>query len=322
VAGGSLAWAGLVALATAERRLAPRAAPRPPERGRIRARVGAYVQLTKPDIIVLLLVTTVPAMVLAAGGMPRWSLVLATLLGGTLAAAGANAVNCYLDRDIDERMARTRGRPLPTHRIEPQAALAFGVVLVTTSFLWLAAAVNLAAAVLTAAAAAFYVVVYTGWLKRSTPQNIVIGGAAGAVPVLVGWAAVTGTVEAPAVVLFAIVFAWTPPHFWALALKYAGDYRQAGVPMLPVLRGPRETAARMLRYSVVVVVATLALHPVARMGALYLVAAVLLGGLLIRHAVRVWRTPATRAAMAMFRFSITYLALLFAAVAADRLLRA
>jgi protoheme IX farnesyltransferase len=323
VAGSSLAWAALMALATAQARLRPsRAAdePEPPRRG-IRQTVAAYVQLTKPDIIVLLLVTTVPAMVLAAGGMPPWSLVLATLLGGTLAAGGAGAVNGYLDRDIDEVMARTRRRPIPTHRVPPSNALVFGITLVVVGFVWLWTAVNPLAAGLTASAAAFYVFVYTMWMKRSTPQNIVIGGAAGAVPALVGWAAVTGTVGAPALVLFAIVFAWTPPHFWALALRYRNEYAAARVPMLPVLRGHRETAAHILLYSVLVVATTLLLFPVARMGPIYLGSALVLGGLLISAAIRVLRDTGTRAAMGLFRFSITYLGLLFAAVAVDQLVR-
>ncbi|HEX2030610.1 MAG TPA: heme o synthase [Actinomycetota bacterium] len=322
VAGSSLAWAALVGLATVERRLvAPQPDAAPPRR-RARERAAAYLQLTKPDIIVLLLITTVPAMVLADGGMPPWGLVVATLAGGALAAAGANAVNCYLDRDIDEVMARTRGRPLPSHRVEPGGALRFGIALVVTSFVWMVILVNFLAAALTVGAAAFYVFVYTGWLKRATPQNIVIGGAAGAVPVLVGWAAVTGTIEPPALVLFAIVFMWTPPHFWALALKYTGDYAAAGIPMLPVLRGREGTARQILVYSVVLVGTSLLLFPVAGMGPLYLAAAVGLGAALLRAAVRVWRHAAPRPAMAMFRFSITYLALLFVAVAADQLVRA
>lgn len=319
VIGGALAWATLVALAVSVHRRTP-PGPEPAGRGRARETVPAYLQLVKPDIIVLLLVTTVPAMILAAGGMPPASLVLATLFGGTLGAAGANAVNCYLDRDIDEVMARTRGRPLPAHRMAPQAALRFGLVLVGASFVWLATTVNVLAAGLTLAAAAFYVIVYTVLMKRSTPQNIVIGGAAGAVPALVGWAAVTGSVGPPAVVLFAIVFYWTPPHFWALAMRYAGDYRAAGVPMLPAVRGPRETAVSILLYSVMVVAVSLLLYPVARLGTLYLSAAVVLGVVLVAYAVRVVRDRADRSAMALFRYSITYLGLLFAAAAADRVL--
>ena len=321
VIGGGLAWATLVALAVAVHRRTPPATT-PAGRRKARETVAAYLQLVKPDIIVLLLVTTVPAMILAAGGMPPASLVLATLFGGTLGAAGANAINCYLDRDIDEVMARTRGRPLPAHRLAPEAALRFGLVLVGASFLWLATTVNVLAAGLTLAAAAFYVIVYTVLMKRSTPQNIVIGGAAGAVPALVGWAAVTGSIGLPAVVLFAIVFYWTPPHFWALAMKYAGDYRAAGVPMLPAVRSARETAVSILLYSVMVVAVSLLLYPVARLGTLYLSAAVVLGVVLVAYAVRVVRDRAPRTAMALFRYSITYLGLLFAAAAADRVLAA
>ena len=294
------------------------AAPVTARRG-VRESIVAYAELTKPRIVLLLLVTTVPAMVLAARGMPPGALVAATLLGGILAAGGANAINCYLDRDIDEVMARTRRRPIPSHRVDPASALRFGLALVAISFVWLSVTVNVLSAALTLAAAAFYVVVYTMWMKRSTPQNIVIGGAAGAVPALVGWAAVTGTIAMPAVVLFAIIFVWTPPHFWALALRYAGEYRSAGIPMLPAIRGHRDTAIQILGYSIVVVLVSLLLWPVAGLGALYVAAAVGLGGILLWHAVRVLRETGTRAAMALFRFSITYLALLFAAAAADRL---
>jgi protoheme IX farnesyltransferase len=320
VVGSSLAWAALVALVTANRRVRPAGeGDEPAPRLDVRETVAAYVQLTKPDIIVLLLVTTLPAMVLAQGGMPPVGLILATLLGGTLAAAGANAINCYADRDIDEVMQRTRERPLPSRRVEPGAALRFGLTLVAAAFVWLSLTVNPIASWLTLAAAAFYVLVYTLWLKRSTPQNIVIGGAAGAVPALVGWAAVTGTVGPPALVLFAIVFAWTPPHFWALALRHAADYRAANVPMLPALRDRHETALHILAYSILVVAVTLLLVPVAGMGAIYLTSALLLGGLLVGYAVRLLRDGGARTAMALFRFSITYLGLLFAAVAVDRL---
>jgi heme o synthase len=318
VTGGALAWAALVALAMTARRLTP--SPGEPVRPRRREAVAAFLQLTKPDIVVLLLITTLPAMILAAGGMPPAGLVAATLLGGTLAAAGANAVNHYLDRDIDEVMARTRRRPIPSRRVSPRAALAFGVLLVAGSFVWLAATVNLVAATLTLGAAGFYVVVYTAWLKRSTPQNIVIGGAAGALPALVGWAAVTGTVGLPAVVLFAIVFMWTPPHFWALAVKHADDYRTAGVPMLPAVRGTHHTAVRIVAYSVAVVSTSFLLVPVAGLGALYLATSVALGVVLVGAAVRLLRTQAVRTAIGLFHFSITYLALLFGAAALDRLL--
>jgi heme o synthase len=322
VTGGSLAWASLVALAVATRRLTPTRADAATRTREARQKVTAFLQLTKPDIIVLLLITTLPAMILAQGGMPAASLVAATLFGGAMAAAGANAINHVLDRDIDEIMARTRRRPIPSHRLNPGAALRFGIGLVSASFVWLALTVNVLAAGLTLGAATFYVVVYTAWLKRTTPQNIVIGGAAGAVPALVGWAAVTGTVGLPAVVLFAIVFMWTPPHFWALALNHAGDYRAAGVPMLPAVRSFRETAVNIVVYSVAVVVVSLLLSPVARLGVLYLGAATGLGVLLVGAAIRVLREGGARAAMGLFHFSISYLALLFAAAAVDRLVMA
>ena len=284
------------------------------------AKVRAYVALTKPRIIELLLITTVPAMVVAAGGMPPIATVLCTLLGGALAAGGANAINCFVDRDIDEVMHRTQRRPLPAHRIEPRSALAFGVALGVVSFLWLWATVNLLSAALALAALLFYVFVYTIALKRSTPQNIVIGGAAGAVPVLVGWAAVTGTIELPAVALFGIVFYWTPPHFWALAMRYEDDYARAGVPMMPVVYGREETARHIVLYALLLFAVCLAFFSVARMGLLFLGFAVALNAVFLTLAIRVRRDPTTAAAWALFRYSIVYLALLFAAMAIDRLL--
>jgi len=228
--------------------------------------IPAYFALTKPRIIELLLITTVPAMVLAAGGWPGWWPVLATLIGGSLSAGGANAINNWFDRDIDEVMRRTRRRPLPRHEIEPVAALRFGIVLGAAGFVWLWAFTNLLAAALSTAALLFYVLVYTIGLKRRTAQNIVIGGAAGAVPPLVGWAAVTGELGLPAWVLFALVFYWTPPHFWALALRFEDDYAKAGVPMLPVVRGTKQTIQSILLYSVTMVLLSLLLVPVGRMG--------------------------------------------------------
>jgi protoheme IX farnesyltransferase len=282
----------------------------------------AYLALTKPRIIELLLVTTLPTMVLAQRGIPSLWLMGAVVLGGSLAAGGANTINMYLDRDIDDLMRRTRHRPLPRHAVAPRRALAFGIALSILSFVWLTVTVNLLSALLAASAIAFYVFVYTLWLKRSTPQNIVIGGAAGCVPVLVAWAAVTGTVEVPALVLFAIVFYWTPPHFWALALRYRGDYAAASVPMLPVVRGEAETARQIVVYTILLVVVSLLLFPAARMGLIYLVAAVVLGAGFVWYALRVQRdTTDGRAAIRLFRFSISYLTLLFAAVAADSLLR-
>jgi protoheme IX farnesyltransferase len=282
----------------------------------------AYLALTKPRIIELLLVTTIPTMVLAQGGVPSVWLMAAVVFGGSLAAGGANTINMYLDRDIDDLMRRTRHRPLPRHAVTPQRALAFGIALSILSFAWLTVTVNLLSAVLATSAIGFYVFVYTMWLKRSTPQNIVIGGAAGCVPVLVAWAAVTGTIQVPALVLFAIVFYWTPPHFWALALRYRGDYAAANVPMLPVVRGEAETARQIVVYTILLVVVSLLLFPAARMGLIYLVSAVVLGAGFVWYALRVQRDISDgRAAIRLFRFSISYLTLLFAAVAADSLLR-
>ncbi|MGH2557148.1 MAG: heme o synthase [Actinomycetota bacterium] len=282
---------------------------------------SAYLALTKPRIVVLLLITTVPAMILARGGLPSMWLIVATLFGGTLSAGGANAINQYVDRDIDEVMSRTRRRPLPAHTIQPRRALAFGVTLGLVGFAWLVLLVNLPAALLSASALLFYVFVYTLWLKRSTPHNIVIGGAAGAAPALVGWAAVTGRVEWPAVVLFAIVFVWTPPHFWALSLRYRRDYAAAGVPMLPVVAGDEVTVRQILVYSWVLVGVSLILWPVARTGLIYPAAAVAVGGIFLARAMHLRARRTTAAAMSLFRFSIAYLALLFGAVALDTLVR-
>jgi len=281
--------------------------------------IGAYVRLTKPRIIVLLLITTVPTMVLAAGRWPSTLLVLSTLIGGTVGAASANTINMVIDRDIDAIMRRTRTRPLPAHAIEPRAALVFGIVLAALSFAFMVATVNLLAAALTQAAIAFYVFVYTMGLKRTTPQNIVIGGAAGAVPVLVGWAAVTGTVGAPAWVLFGIVFMWTPPHFWALALRHAEDYAAAKVPMMPVVAGEEATKRQIVVYAVATVFLTVLLAPVAGLSVVYLALATGLGGWLVGHAFAIWQMG-TRAAYPLFRTSILYLAFVFLAVGIDPLL--
>jgi len=284
--------------------------------------VRAYVALTKPRIIELLLVTTVPTMVLAERGIPSLWLMAAVVMGGTLAAGGANAINMYVDRDIDDLMRRTRHRPLPRRAVRPAAALWFGIGLSVAAFAFLTLTVNLLSALLAMSATAFYVFVYSMWLKRSTPQNIVIGGAAGCVPVLVAWAAVTGEVGLPALVLFGVVFYWTPPHFWALALRYRGDYAAANVPMLPVVRGEVETARQIVLYTVVLIAVSLLLLPAAGMGWVYLVAAVVLGGLFLVQALRLRADAADgRAAINLFRYSITYLTLLFVAVAADALIR-
>lgn len=284
-------------------------------------KIAAYVALTKPRIIELLLVTTVPSMIVAARGFPRMSLVLWTLLGGTLSAGGANAINCFIDRDIDEVMPRTRKRPLPQHRIAPARALLFGVILGVIAFAQLWATVNLMSALLATAALLFYVFVYTIGMKRSTPQNIVIGGAAGAVPALVGWSAVTGTVELPAVVLFGIIFYWTPPHFWALAIRYKDDYAAADVPMLPVVASLRTVGVRILLYTLVLWGLTIAFSPVAGMGNLYLGVAIVSGALFTWFSIQVIRIPTPASAMRLFGYSITYITVLFAAMAADELLR-
>jgi len=282
----------------------------------------AYVALTKPRIIELLLVTTIPTMVLAQRGIPSLWLMAAVITGGTLAAGGANAINQYVDRDIDDVMRRTRHRPLPRHAVEPRNALIFGVALSVISFAWLVLTVNLLSALLAASAIGFYVFVYTLWLKRSTPQNIVIGGAAGCVPVLVAWAAVTGTIGVPALVLFAIVFYWTPPHFWALALRFKGDYAAANVPMMPVVRGDAETARQIVIYTLLLFAVSLLLFPTAGMGLIYLVAAITLGAAFLWYALRVLRDASDgKAAIGLFRYSISYLTLLFAAVAVDSLIR-
>ena len=278
-------------------------------------RLSAYVGLIKPRIIELLLITTVPAMVLAADGWPGWGLVGATMLGGVLSAGGANAVNNFVDRDIDVHMERTRHRSLPTNAVGSGEALALGVVLGVAGFFWLWATTTLLAGILASAAFGFYVFVYTLLLKRTTPQNIVIGGAAGAVPALVGWAAVTGTVGLPAWLLFAIVFFWTPPHFWALALRFEADYARAGVPMLPVVRGERETTLQIALYAAVVAAVSLLLQPAASLGAIYLVPAIALGAGFIGMALLLIRDRGR--AMQVFRYSNIYLALLFAAAMLD-----
>ncbi|MPZ53056.1 MAG: protoheme IX farnesyltransferase [Acidimicrobiia bacterium] len=282
-------------------------------------RVRTYVALTKPRIIELLLITTVPAMVLAAQGWPGTWLVLATLIGGTLSAAGANTLNSYFDRDIDELMGRTKKRPLPVHGVEARNALWFGIALGVAGFAWLWVFTNLTAALWSTAALLFYVVVYTILLKRTTTQNIVIGGAAGAAPALVGWAAVTGGVGLPAWILFAIVFYWTPPHFWALALRYKADYATASVPMLPVVRGRTATVRQILLYSTIMVWLTLLLVPVAGMGWVYMIGAIGLGAWFFWES---WRmTKSDTEPIRLFTASNIYLAALSAVIVADVLIR-
>lgn len=288
--------------------------------GGVRARVAAYVALTKPRIIELLLITTIPAMVVAERGIPNGWLMLWTLVGGTLSAGGANAINNYIDRDIDQVMPRTRRRPLPMHKVAPRDALVFGTILGIVGFTLLWATVNLPAALLSTSALLFYVFVYTLWLKRSTPQNIVIGGAAGAVPALVGWAAVTGSVGLPAIVMFGIVFYWTPPHFWALALRYEKEYGAAGVPMMPVVYGREETAKHILLYSLLLFAISLAFFSVGRMGIIYLASSIVLNTVFVGYAVKLYRRTEPRIAWGLFKYSIYYLGLLFTAMAVDALL--
>lgn len=273
--------------------------------------------LTKPRIIELLLVTTVPTMFVAERGVPSVWLMVATMVGGTLAAGGANAVNMVVDRDIDSLMERTMHRPLVRGVMSPRAALTFAVVIEVVAFVWLFATVNLLSAVLAVSATFFYVFVYTLWLKRTTTQNIVIGGAAGAVPVLVGWSAVTNSLAWSPVVLFLLIFFWTPPHFWALAIKYRDDYEAASVPMLPSVVSIEETVRKMAFYTVVLVVLTVVFSPVADMGAVYLVSALVLGAVFVAMVEAVRRRPTERTAMRLFSFSITYLTLLFGAMVVD-----
>jgi protoheme IX farnesyltransferase len=308
---------------TPSRRVAPGTGPGAAARpvGGVSGTLRAYLALTKPRIIELLLVTTIPTMFLAAGGLPPAGVMVATLLGGSLAAGGANTLNQYLDRDIDTVMVRTGRRPLVTGEVTPRAALVFGIVLSVLSVVWLALVVNVPAAALAAGAILFYVLVYTLGLKRRTPQNIVWGGAAGCFPVLIGWVAVTGTLAWPPVVLFLVVFFWTPPHYWPLSLRFVDDYAAAGVPMLPVVESPLGVARRIVAYTWAMVAVSLLLVPVASMGPVYAVAAAVLGvGFLVESYAllhRVRRGDADPKAMRLFHGSITYLALLFLAVAVD-----
>jgi heme o synthase len=284
-------------------------------------RVGAFVALTKPRIIELLLVTTIPTMFVAARGLPSLTLMAATLVGGTLAAGGANAINMYVDRDIDAVMHRTAKRPLVTGAVTPRAALIFAVGLEVVAFAELWVAVNLLSAALAVSATLFYVFVYTLWLKRTSKQNIVIGGAAGAVPVLVGWAAVRGDVTLAPVVLFALIFVWTPPHFWALAIRYREDYRSVNVPMMPVVATFTKTARQILAYSVLVWATSLGFGVAASMGPLYWASAVVLGAVFVGFALRLYRQHTEARAMQLFHWSITYVTLLFAAMAVDQFVR-
>jgi protoheme IX farnesyltransferase len=285
-----------------------------------------YVALTKPRIIELLLVTTIPTMVVAANGVPGLWLILATLGGGTLAAGGANALNMVIDRDIDAIMERTKRRPLVTGMMTPRAATIFAFGLEVVAFAVLAIWVNQLSAWLAMSATAFYVVVYTLWLKRRSRQNIVIGGAAGAVPVLIGWSAVTNSLTWTPVLLFLVIFIWTPPHFWALAVRYRDDYEAAKVPMMPVVASLRHTTLEILVYSVLMWALTILIGPTAHLGWVYAVSATLLGAMFTFYALRLYRhARVDRAdvaeAMRLFHFSITYLTALFVMMAVDVLVR-
>ncbi len=281
----------------------------------------AFIALMKLRIVELLLVTTVPTMIVAEGGIPSLWLIAATVFGGTLAAGGAHAFNMYIDRDIDRLMERTRHRPLVTGEVSPREALVFAFAVEIVAFVWLWTTVNLLSACLAVSATLFYVFVYSLWLKRNSTSNIVIGGAAGAVPVLVGWSAVTNSLDWPPVVLFAIIFYWTPPHFWALAIRYRDDYQAAEVPMLPAVTTLRRTATRIILYTIVLWALTLLFAPVADMGIIYIVSAVVVGAVFLGLAVKVYRDPQPKLAMALFGWSITYVTLLFGAMAVDVVVR-
>jgi protoheme IX farnesyltransferase len=287
----------------------------PPAVGGVRQVVSDYVELTKPKVQSLLLLTTVCTMELA--GDPSVGLIALTVLGGYLSAGGAGAVNHYFDRDIDGKMPRTANRPVPSGRVSPRAALIYGIVLATLSFVLLTSTVNLLAASLAFSGFLGYVFVYTVWLKRRTPQNIVIGGAAGAIPPLVGWAAVTGGLGGMPIYLFAVVFFWTPPHFWALSLLMKEEYARVGVPMLPVVRGEQETRKQILLYSILLYAVTQLPFCAGGLGTLYLVASLVLGGLFIAGAVVLYRRADRRSALRLYLFSLAYLALLFGAMVLD-----
>jgi heme o synthase len=286
--------------------------------------VLAYIALTKPRIIELLLVTTIPTMFVAKRGVPGIWLIASTLIGGILAAGGANAINMYIDRDIDALMDRTKGRPLVVGAMSPRAALTFAVTIEILAFAWLTWQVNLLSAVLAVSACLFYVFIYSLWLKRTSEKNIVIGGAAGAVPVLVGWSAVTNDLSWAPILLFFVIFVWTPPHTWALAVKYTEDYRAAGVPMLPVVASFERMANQIIVYTIVMWLATLVFVPVAKMGVIYGVTAFVLGAIFLGYALRLRKIgmagePTIKPAMRLFGWSITYVTILFGVMILDQL---
>ena len=290
------------------------------ETGVVRQTIANYIDLMKPHVTVLLLGVTAAAMSIANQGLPPLALVIPTLLGGAMAAGSANCINCYIDRDIDQIMGRTQRRSLPSGRVEPRQALVFGIILGISAFFIFIAFVNLLSAVLACSAILFYVFVYTLGLKRTSTQNIVIGGAAGAVPVLVGWAAITNSLSLPAIWLFAIIFFWTPPHFWALCLLIQKDYEKAGIPMLPIVKGEAETRRQILLYSLLVLAVTLVLFAIGAMGYFYLAGALILGGGLVYLAMRLWRDQSKKWARTLFWYSNMYLAAIFAIMVLDRVI--
>jgi len=283
--------------------------------------VKAYISLCKPRIIELLLITTIPAMIVAKGGLPSVWLMVSTIGGGSLAAGGANAINMFIDRDIDRLMARTQKRPLVTGVISPMSALVFAAILEVAATLILWITVNPLSALLAESGMGFYVLVYTLWLKRSSKQNIVIGGAAGAVPVLVGWTAVTDHLALIPILMFAVVFFWTPPHFWSLAIRYRDDYKMASVPMLPVVTSPRRTSNQIIVYTLLLVITSLAIVPVSHLGWIYGVIALLSGVAFIYYVIRLRYDLTPKRSMKVFAYSITYLTVLFIGMALDVFIR-
>ena len=287
----------------------------------LKNKLFGFIALMKLRVVELLLITTVPTMIVAEEGLPSLWLIIATLFGGTLAAGGANAINMYIDRDIDKLMERTKGRPLVTGILSPREALIFAVGIEILAFVWLWLFVNFLSAVLATAACLFYVFIYSLWLKRSSTSNIVIGGAAGAVPVLIGWSSVTNSLDWPPIILFLLIFLWTPPHFWALAIRYREDYSNAEVPMLPVVVGTKVTGYRMVLYAFQVWAMSLIFLPVADMGLIYLISAVSLGAMFTFFSFQVMLKPTRKSAMRLFGFSITYITMLFSLIAIDQLVR-
>jgi heme o synthase len=316
-ANGAMLAAALVGL-TYVSFLKPQAEPKVTA---LRDTIADYVTLTKPKVMSLLLFTTLASMLIAKAGLPSLRLVLATLIGGALAAGSSGAINMYLDRDIDAKMKRTARRPIPSGRMPARRALVFGLALGVGSFAIFAAFVNLLAAALASLGILYYVVIYTIWLKRSTPQNIVIGGAAGSIPPLVGWAAVTDHVGLTALLLFLVIFVWTPPHFWALSLMAKTQYAQAGIPMLPVVRGDDETKRQIIIYSIALIALTIVFVPLRVMGIVYLTCALALDAVFLYYALRVAKEGSVASERRLYSYSMVYLALLFVAMVVDRILR-